>query len=119
MQLEQVLAFIKLAREVRYGSLADFVNKVDELAARLTVIPPSQDVVQRTLTLFPTKSLPPFDEMVLGAVLTHAEMLRARGDTELFYCNLNTKDFEPTTGNDLAAAYAISGLRYLDSFQVP
>ncbi|AUX42461.1 uncharacterized protein SOCE26_038940 [Sorangium cellulosum] len=82
-------------------------------------VPPSQAVIQRTLSIFPVKSLPPFDEMVLGAVLTHAEALSARGETELFFCNLNAKDFEPTAGNELGNAYAASGLRYLDSFSVP
>jgi hypothetical protein len=69
--------------------------------------------------LFPIKSLPPFDEMVLGAVLAHAGALHAAGETDLFFCNLNTRDFEPTTANDLASAYAGAGLRYLDSFAVP
>ena len=38
---------------------------------------------------------------------------------EIFFCNLNTNDFKPTTGNDLANAYASVGIRYLDSFAVP
>ena len=119
VDLGTVRAFIELARTLRRETLFDFAAKVDTLAARLTVIPPSQAVVQRTLTLFPIKSLPPFDEMVLGAVLAHAAALQADGATGLFFCNLNTKDFEPTTANDLAGAYAGAGLRYLDSFAVP
>lgn len=119
VDLGQVRAFIELARTMRREALFDFVARVDSLAAQLIVIPPSVDVIQRTLTLFPVKSLPPFDEMVLGAVLTHAELLKRRGETELFFCNLNARDFAPSSGNDLEAAYAASGLRYLDSFRVP
>ncbi len=119
VDLAAVRAFIELARTVRREALFDFAAKVDALAARITVIPPSQAVVQRTLTLFPIKSLPPFDEMVLGAVLTHAGALHAAGETDIFFCNLNTRDFEPTTANDLANAYAGAGLQYLDSFAVP
>ena len=77
------------------------------------------DVLRPFPRLEAVKSLPPFDEMVLGAVLAHAGALHAAGETDLFFCNLNTKDFEPTTANDLAGAYAGAGLRYLDSFAVP
>lgn len=119
VDLTQVGDFIALARTMRREALFNFVGRVDGLAGQLTLIPPSHAVVQRTLEMFPIKSLPPFDEMVLGAVLAHAETLHARGETELFFCNLNTKDFEPTTGNNLTNAYAASGLRYLDSFRVP
>jgi hypothetical protein len=119
VDLGTVRAFIELARTLRREALFDFTARVDTLAGRLTVIPPSQAVVQRTLTLFPIKSLPPFDEMVLGAVLAHAGALHTAGETDIFFCNLNTKDFEPTTANDLASAYAGAGLQYLDSFAVP
>jgi hypothetical protein len=27
------------------------------------------------------------------------------GDTPLYFCSLNSRDFEPTAGNDLAAEY--------------
>ncbi|KYF50045.1 hypothetical protein BE08_11935 [Sorangium cellulosum] len=119
VDLTQIRGFIDMARTVRRDALFNLVAQVDGLAARLDVIPPSPAVIQRTLKIFPVKSLPPFDEMVLGAVLAHAEMLHARGETELFFCNLNAKDFAPTTGNELDNAYAAAGLRYLDSFQVP
>lgn len=114
-----VATFIAMARELRRNALFDFTAQIDALAARLTVIPPSQAVVTRTMALCPIKLLPPFDEMVLGAVLTHAGDLHARGETDLFFCNLNVKDFEPTTGNDLSNAYAAVGLQYLDSFRLP
>lgn len=81
VDLGAVRAFIELARTLRREALFDIVAKVDTLAARTTVIPPSQAVVQRTLTLFPIKSLLPFDEMVLGAVLAQARSApRSRGD---------------------------------------
>jgi hypothetical protein len=114
-----VRAFVDLARAARIQAQYDFEVRIDALAAGLVVIPPSDPVVRRTLALFPIKSLPPFDEMTLGAVLEHATMLYGRGEQALFFCNLNKRDFEPTTGNDLASAYAGAGIRYLDSFAVP
>jgi hypothetical protein len=111
--------FIKAARELRREALYDFVLRIDGLAARLSVIAPSPAVVERTMAIFPVKSLPPFDEMVLGAVLTHAGELHAGGAKDLFFCDLNTKDFEPGGENDLANAYAGVALQYLDSFNVP
>lgn len=83
LDLRQVRAFIDAARKARRDALFDFAAQVDALAARLAIIEPSAAVVQRTLTLFPIKSLPPFDEMVLGAVLAHAEALHARGEKQL------------------------------------
>ncbi|HRI65313.1 MAG TPA: hypothetical protein PK156_13785 [Polyangium sp.] len=114
-----VNTFINMARDRRLNALSSFVSDVDALAAQVQVIPPSPSVVTRTLSLFPVKSLPPFDEMVLGAVLTQAGALHASGETALYFCNLNTKDFTPTTGNKLGAEYAAVGLQYLDSFKVP
>jgi hypothetical protein len=54
-----VNAFIVLARDERRSAIFEFEVRVDALAAGLTVIPPSAAVVQRTLGLFPIKSLPP------------------------------------------------------------
>lgn len=117
--VKEIASFINAAREVRRDALDTFEAQVDGLAGQLKVIPPSQAVVTRTLTLFPIKSLQPFDEMVLGAVLTHAGDLFASGERELFFCNLNTKDFEPKDGNNLKNAYSGVGLTYIDSFRVP
>lgn len=114
-----VRTFVELARSARIQAQYDFEARVDGLAAGLVVIAPSEQVVRRTLALFPIKSLPPFDEMTLGAVLAQASDLHARGERDLFFCNLNRRDFEPTTGNDLANAYGASGICYLDSFAVP
>jgi hypothetical protein len=119
VELTTVRVFINLARDKRRDALSDFEQRVDGLASRLTVIAPSPQVVQRTLSLFPVKSLPPFDEMVLGAVLEHAAGLAATGERDIFFCNLNTRDFRPSSGNDLAKAYAASGVVYLDTFVVP
>lgn len=114
-----IRSFIDLARTSRVQALFDFEARVDALAAGLTVVPPSEAIVRRTLQLFPIKSLPPFDEMVLGAVLEQASALHARGQRELFFCNINKKDFEPSLGNNLANAYESTGIKYLDSFTVP
>jgi hypothetical protein len=119
VDLMTVKVFINLARDKRRDALYDVEQCVDGLASKLTVIAPSPQVVQRTLSLFPVKSLPPFDEMVLGAVLECAAGLVATGVRDIFFCNLNFRDFRPSSGNNLAKAYAKSGISYLDTFVVP
>jgi hypothetical protein len=42
---------------------------VDAAVARMRVIEPSKEVVTKVLNLYEIKSLPPFDEMAMGAVL--------------------------------------------------
>ena len=70
--------------------------------------------------------LPPFDEMVLGAVVAKAVDLHRNGERELFFCNLNKSDFSPLdsggmaiTRPNLEGEYARCGLTYLSSFDVP
>ena len=55
----------------------------------MSVIHPSADVVERTIRVFAVKPLKPFDEMVLGAVLTKAAALQAAGETDLVFCELD------------------------------
>lgn len=114
-----VETYLQMARDLRLNALNSLISRVDDLARRVQVISPSTAVVSRTLSVFPVKSLEPFDEMVLGAVLTRAGELHASGITELYFCNLNTSDFKPTSGNKLGTEYAAVGLQYLDSFKVP
>ena len=110
---------VERARVVRRESLFDYLDRLEEQQRRVVVIPPSATGAGRTLQLFRVKVLTPFDEMILGAVLDAAERLRASGETDLWFCNLNKNDFAPTTGNDLQAAYAHAGLTYSASFAVP
>ena len=88
--------------------------------------PPSTDVVAETLRIWTVKSLPPFDEMVLGAVVARSAELYRQGEREIFFCNLNKSDFSPhdsggmaITRPNLEAEYARCGLKYLSSFDVP
>lgn len=114
-----VETYLQMARDLRRDALTNLISCVDALAARVQVIDPSPAVVSRTLSVFPVKSLQPFDEMVLGAVLTRASELHANGESACYFCNLNKHDFKPTTGNNLGTEYAAIGLQYLDSFRVP
>lgn len=118
--------FAARAREVRRVAKAGIDSNVDQLAHRLEVIPPSPDIVAETLRIWTAKRLPPFDEMVLGAVVAAAFALYQRGERKLFFCNLNKSDFSPADRSnatisrpDLEAEYRRCGLTYLPSFDVP
>jgi hypothetical protein len=89
------------------------------LAAQTTVIEPTKAVVTRTLAVFAVRELKPFDEMVLGAVLAKATDLYQAGERDLFFCDKNTRDFDPTNRPLLEAEYKGCGLTFKDSFVVP
>ncbi len=57
--------------------------------------------------------------MVLGAVLTKAEELRVAGEREMFFCNLNKKDFDPRDQPRLESEYMSCGITFMASFKVP
>ncbi len=109
----------QLVKQERTSALASVISDVDDAVSKMTVIQPSLGVVAKTVSLFPVKSLPPFDEMVLGAVLFEAAALHARGESALYFCNKNSKDFAPKPGNLLGKEYAACGLTYKDDFVVP
>ena len=99
---------------------------IDALVRDMLIIPPSPDVVAETLRIWTVKNLPPFDEMVLGAVVAKAAELHRNGEREIFFCNLNKSDFSPHDRGGMAIArpnleaeYARCGLIYLSSFDVP
>jgi hypothetical protein len=119
-------AFAKRAREARRVAKAGADAAIDALVRTMEIIPPSPDVVGETLRIWAVKNLPPFDEMVLGAVLAKAAELHRNGERELFFCNLNKNDFSPhdrgsvaITRPSLEAEYAKYGVTYLSSFDVP
>lgn len=114
-----IQALVELVKKTRASALSGVDAAVDLAAQKMTIIPPSAEVVAKTMSLYPIKSLPPFDEMVLGAVLCHAAQLRSEGKADLYFCNANTKDFGPTNGNNLQREYASCGLIYLGDFNVP
>lgn len=118
----------ELAEKVRAArrlALADLNSIIDIVIADMSIIPPSAEAVNQTLSVWTIKSLPPFDEMVMGSVLAKATELYRAGERELFFCNLNKSDFSPEdkgglaiTRPELAAAYAACGLTYKPSFDV-
>lgn len=112
------------ADQARGRRLASIKSDLDVLTSRMQIIPPSEDVVRSTLDLWKVKSLPPFDEMILGTVLARAEALYRDGERELYFCNLNKNDFSPSKGEEMARvglkdAYTRCGLTYLTSFELP
>lgn len=118
--------FAKRAREARRVAKANVNATVDRVVNALHVIPPSSDVIAETLRIWAVKMLPPFDEMVLGAVMAKAAELYRSGERELFFCNLNKSDFSPLDSGGMAVTrpsleveYAKYGLKYLSSFDVP
>jgi hypothetical protein len=107
------------AKASRQAAIQGIATTIDAVAARATVIEPNKAVVAKVLTLFAVKSLKPFDEMVLGAVLTKATELHHAGERELWFCNLNKKDFDPANQPALASEYSMSGLQFRASFAIP
>lgn len=107
------------AKTAREHALSRISDDVDAAVAAMETIPPTQDVIRKTLSLYPIKSLPPFDEMVMGAVLVKAENLYDRGERDLFFCNLNKKDFDPTNRPALAEEYRRHSITYQSSFKIP
>lgn len=106
------------AREARKDASSTIKKRIEEVAARTTVIEPTKEVINRTLKIFETRSLKPFDEMILGAVIQTATELYARSERDLWFCNLNTKDFAADRPG-LDTEYKACGLQYLASFDVP
>lgn len=92
--------------------------RVDDFAAQVHIIEPSKSVIATTLKLFDTKSLKPFDEMMIGAVLAHAEDLQKLGETDLHFCTLDKDDLGPKNRPKLASAYAACGLVFHGDFKV-
>ncbi len=108
------------AREARSQFLNDARKRIDEVAAQMTVLAPTQRVVDKTLSMYPVKSLAPFDEMILAAVLVAAASVAALDPAaELYFCNLNKRDFDPANVPSLTREYAVCRLAYLPSFRVP
>jgi hypothetical protein len=119
-------AFAVRAREARRVAKAGADGTINALVDGMQIIPPSPDVIAETLRIWTVKTLPPFDEMVLGAVIAKAAELHRNGEREIFFCNLNKSDFSPLDRGGVAVArpsldteYARCGLRYLPSFDVP
>jgi hypothetical protein len=118
-ELKVLQRFAKMTSLAREDALKKIGADVDGAVAKMSVIEPTKEVILKTLSIYQVKSLQPFDEMIMGAVLTRAEELVRNGATDLFFCNLNKKDFDPTNRPELAAEYADRSMTYLSGFKVP
>lgn len=103
----------------RKYAIANIGPTIDALLGGVEIIAPSEPAIAKTLALYSVKSLKPWDELVLGAVLTKASDLHAAGERDLYFCNLNKRDFAPETRPELEREYNMVGIRYLDTFVVP
>lgn len=118
-EMKVLQKFGKMTKSAREKALKNASSAVDAAVGKMTLIEPTKDVITKTLAMYQVKSLQPFDEMIMGAVLTRAADLAKTGATSLFFCNLNKDDFDPTNRPQLAAEYAASKVTYLPSFKVP
>lgn len=110
---------VSRAKTARANALRGISANVDAAVETMDVILPTEDVIRKTLALYPIKYLKPFDEMVMGAVLVKAEELYDRGERDLMFCNLNKKDFDPTKRPALAEEYERNSMTYHSSFEIP
>lgn len=106
------------ARRDRKEAVDTLKRRIEDAVGKMNCIAPSEKVVERTLRVFGVKSLKPFDEMVLRAVLAKADELHANAapSDELVFCTL---DHDLASTNErLAEEYKRCGLRIVNSFEV-
>lgn len=106
-----------LANADRSAALTSLEQRIDEAVAKMESIDPSPAVVARTLQVFKIKSLKPFDEMVLGAVLSKATELYAANERDLYFCDLDAD--LASQHPPLVAEYLSCGLTVRQDFRVP
>lgn len=107
----------RLADADRVEALKTLDQRITDAVSKLQRIDPSPAVVARTLQVFKTKALKPFDEMVLGAVLSKATELHAANEFDLHFCELDgdlASQHPP-----LLAEYRACGLTVHQHFRVP
>lgn len=104
-----------LADNERVQAFRTIEARIQTAVDRMTRIDPSPDVITRTLQVFKVKSLKPFDEMVLGAVLTKATELYDAGERDLVFCTLDgdLANKHPP----LVSEYARCGLKVSQGFR--
>jgi len=107
----------RLAEADRSVALQSLEQRIQVAVEKMAIIEPSPTVVRRTLQVFKVKTLKPFDEMVLGAVLSKATELYNANERGLHFCSLD-KDL---AGNHLPLVeeYQSCGLNVRRDFQVP
>lgn len=101
----------------RTDALQSLEQRIADAVAKMERIDPSHAVVARTLQVFKVKSLKPFDEMVLGAVLSKATELYAANERDLYFCNLDAD--LASKHPPLATEYESCGLTVRQDFRVP
>jgi predicted nucleic acid-binding protein len=106
-----------LADADRTAALTTLEQRIQDAVSKMESIDPSPAVVARTLQVFKVKSLKPFDEMVLGAVLSKATELYAANERDLHFCDLDAD----LAGQHppLVAEYLSCGLTVHQDFRVP
>lgn len=107
----------KLADAERTAALKSLEQRLQDSVAKLQRIDPSPTVIARTLEVFKVKALKPFDEMVLGAVLSKATELHAANECDLHFCELDTD--LASKHPPLAAEYSACGLTVHQDFRLP
>lgn len=106
-----------LANADRAAALTSLEQRIEHAVLSMQRIDPTPAVVARTLKVFMVKSLKPFDEMVLGAILSKASELFAAGERDLHFCDLDgdlASQHPP-----LVAEYVSCGLAVRQDFRVP
>lgn len=106
-----------LANADRATALSTLQQRIQHAVAAMERIDPTPAVVARTLQVFTVKSLKPFDEMVLGAVLSKATELYTAGERDLHFCDLDGD--LASKHPPLLAVYASCGLAVHQDFLVP
>ena len=106
-----------LADADRKTALSTLEQQIQTAVGAMERIDPSPAVVARTLKVFTVKSLKPFDEMVLGAVLSKATYFLTAGERELIFCDLDGD--LASKHPPLEAEYLSCGLTVRQDFQVP
>ncbi len=109
----------KRASNARTAAIQSVDKTLGNILKQMELIEPNKHVVAKTLEVFTVKSLKPFDEMVLGAVLSKAMELYQQGENALWFCNLNKRDFDPRNQPKLAREYSACGLKFIATFAVP
>ncbi|AUX42882.1 uncharacterized protein SOCE26_043190 [Sorangium cellulosum] len=107
----------RLADADRATALTSLEQRLHDAVAKMERIDPSPAVIARTLQVFKIKSLKPFDEMVLGAVLSKATELYAANERDLHFCELDGD--LASKHPPLVAEYLSCGLTVHQDFRVP
>ena len=115
--IKEIQKLESLAKSDRSEALMSLEKRLEGAVAKMERIDPSPAVIARTLQVFTIKSLKPFDEMVLGAILSKATELYAANERDLHFCDLDgdlVSQHPP-----LVAEYASCGLAVRQDFRVP